>query len=65
MLKHELNEAQVAEMRRMKSYFPYRKVAGVLAPDGAFDVFACATMAKANNYARKVGGVVFVLEVAK
>ena len=61
----QLNDSQVAEMRRMKSYFPYRKVAGVLAPDGAFDVFANATMAKANNHARKVGGAVFILEAAK
>ena len=61
----QLTDAQVAEMRRVKAYFPYRKVAGVLSPSGEFEVFANATMAKANNYAKKIGGTVFVFEVKR
>jgi hypothetical protein len=60
-----LTPEQEHEMRRVKAYFPYRKVVGVLEPDGTFSVFANATTAKANNHARNTGGLTFVLEVVK
>lgn len=55
----QLTQEEIKEMHRVKSYFPFRKIAGVKLPDGKFEVFACATMAKANNFARKMSGVVF------
>lgn len=55
----ELSQAEINEMSRVKAYFPYRVVLGVKLPDGKFEVFANATKAKANNFARKNNGVVF------
>ena len=55
----QLTQDEIKEMTRIRSYFPYRKIAGIKLPDGKFEVFACATMAKANNYARKMSGLVF------
>lgn len=52
-------EAMQKEMNRIHAYFPYRKISGVMLPDGSFEVFAGSTYAKANNYARKMGGVVY------
>ena len=54
-----LTYSQLSEMRRLKSYFPYRKISGILLPDGTFNVFANVTFAKARNYARKNNGVLF------
>lgn len=55
-------EAMQKEMNRVKAYFPFRKVSGVVLPDGTFEVFCGSTYAKANNYARKVGGTVYRFE---
>lgn len=57
----ELTESEKAEMARMKSYFPYRVVSGLKLQDGTFHVFANATTAKANNFARKNNGALFRL----
>jgi len=55
----ELSPEESQEMRRVQQFFPYRKITGVKLPSGEFEVFANATYAKANNYARKHGGVAF------
>jgi len=54
-----LTPQQEREMRQTKQYFPYRIVSGVLLPNGEFSVFANPTKARANNYARKHGGLIF------
>jgi len=56
-----LNNTQVAEMQRLKSYFPFRIITGVLLPNGEFSAMATATLAKPKNYARKNNGKVFQL----
>ena len=57
----ELNAQQVAEMQRMKSYFPYRIVFGVIDKDtGQFEVWAKPTMHAANRLVRE-GHAVFML----
>lgn len=45
-------ESTVAEMRRMKAYFPYRIVFAVL-ENGVWSVQARTTKAAMNNAARK------------
>ncbi len=47
------------EMRRVKAYFPFRVVCGVMLPDGKFEVFANTTRAKARNFARKNNGQIY------
>lgn len=56
-----LNKNEVAELQRLKMYFPFRRIAGVKLPDGTFEAFACATFAKARNFARKNNGQYFEL----
>ena len=58
----ELTQDEINEMRRVKAYFPFRKVSGVKDPDGTFSVYANATYAKANNHAKKTGGRVWRFE---
>ena len=56
----QLTEEQMRQLQRLKAYFPYRVVFGVLDKDtGAFEARAGRTMAAANNAARK-GHLVFV-----
>lgn len=52
-------QALFDEMKRVKGYFPFRVVCGVLLPDGSFEVFANTTRAKARNFARKNGGQLY------
>lgn len=47
------------EMKRVKGYFPFRIVSGVIQADGKFEVFATTTRAKPRNYARKTGGQLY------
>lgn len=54
----ELSQAEINEVSRTKAHFPYRVVVGVKTAT-EFVVFANATKAKANNFARKNNGVVF------
>jgi hypothetical protein len=50
-----------SNMKRLKTYFPFRKVWGAISPDGREQVTgANATMKQANSYARK-GWTVYVL----
>jgi hypothetical protein len=55
----ELNEQQVQELSRLKAYFPYRIVFGVIDQEGKFEAYAKTTMHTANHLARK-GLTVFV-----
>jgi len=57
-----LTEEEVNEIKRVKAYFPFRVVSGVKLPSGEFEVFANATAAKANNYARKHNGQVWRID---
>lgn len=56
----QLSQQEIQQMKQTKAYFPFRKIAGVKLQDGTFEVFAAATMAKANNFARKNDGLLFV-----
>ena len=56
-----LTEQEMAEMKRLKAYFPYRIISAVKTPDGKCEFFANHTKAKANNYVRKYGGILFRL----
>lgn len=60
----QLTDAQLAEMRRLKSYFPYRIVYGAINPtSNEFVSGAVVTMRQPNDYARK-GWIVFKLGTA-
>lgn len=52
-------QAMYDEMKRVKAYFPFRVVCGVLLPDGKFEVFALTTRAKARNFAKKNNGELY------
>lgn len=57
-----LTEPEEAELKRLKSHFPYRKCAAVKTADGKVEYFAKATLATANNYARKnIPAAIFIL----
>lgn len=57
-----MTEAQINEMRRVKSYFPFRRVFAVIRKEtGKFEVHAMATLARANKLARE-GHQVFIME---
>lgn len=57
-----LSDQQVVEMRRMKSYFPYRIVFGVFDKDtGEFSVWAKPTKHAMNRLVRE-GHAVFTLD---
>ncbi len=51
--KRSLTMAEETEMRRMKQYFPYRIVYGVVDKETSeFRTYASATMRQANGFAR-------------
>lgn len=57
-----LTEKQNAELVRIKGYFPYRIVFGVVRKDtGEFEAYAKTTMHTANRLARE-GHAVYVLK---
>lgn len=57
-----LNNEQAQELRRLKQYFPYRIVFGVLNKDtGEFAAYAKLTKHTANKLARE-GHQVFLLQ---
>lgn len=57
-----MNEQQINEMRRVKAYFPFRRIFAVIYKETAkFEVHAMATLARANRLARE-GHQVFILE---
>jgi len=57
-----LNNKQERELRRLKQYFPYRIVFGVLDKvTGKFEAYATTTKHTANRLARE-GHQVFVLQ---
>jgi len=66
MERHEikLSASDELDLRYTRQYYPYRKIAGVKTADGEFTIFANPTMAKANAYARKTGGALFILQGA-
>lgn len=47
------NDAQIAELRRLKEYFPYRVVFGALSPSGEFEANAQTTKRRALKLARE------------
>lgn len=56
------SEAQVAEMRRVKSYFPYRIVFGVFDKEtGEFSVWAKTTKHSMNRLVRE-GHLVYQIQ---
>jgi len=58
----QLMDKELSEMKLMQRLLPYRKISGVKVPDGSFQVFANATYAQANNYARKTQGTIYRLK---
>ena len=62
MLYELLSEQQEQELRRLKQYFPYRIVFGVIDKDTSqFQTYVKRTMHTANNMTRK-GHKVFILK---
>ena len=60
----ELTPAQVSELRRLKAYFPFRIVFGVINKDsGEFEAWAKPTKHAANRLAR-AGHHVFMMSDA-
>lgn len=53
-----LNEQQTAELVRLKAYFPFRIVFGVLKHDGTFEAYANTDKRIMNKLARQ-GNAVF------
>ena len=52
---------QIAEVARLKQYFPYRICYGAISPDMEFEANAVSTMRRPNSLARK-GYSVFIYE---
>jgi len=60
-MESTLNEAQITELRRLRSYFPYRIIYGALNPaTGEWLASAVATMRIPNKLAREGWQVVTV-----
>lgn len=49
----EFTSEQLAQMRRLKEYFPYRVVYGALSPSGEFEANAQTTKRRAMKLARE------------
>lgn len=62
MTVYALTDENLAEMKRLKAHFPFRKVSGVKDPDGTFTAYANSTYAQANNHARKTGGTLYRIQ---
>jgi hypothetical protein len=56
-----LTPQQTAELQRLKAYFPFRVVFGVIRKDGTFESYAKTTMHTANKLARE-GHTVMVIQ---
>lgn len=56
-----LTQSQIQELQRIKAYFPYRIVFGVIKKDGTFEVWAKTTKHAANRLARE-GHQVFMVQ---
>lgn len=56
-----LTEAQEAELRRMKAYFPSRIVWAALGPNGEFERGASHTRRIMNTYLKKAGWCVVTI----
>jgi hypothetical protein len=56
-----LTAEQEQELKRLKAYFPYRIVFGVVRTTGEWEAYAKTTMATANRLTRE-GHAVFVLK---
>lgn len=48
----EFTEDQKNQVIRLKQYFPYRIVFGVILPDGTFESYAETTKRKMNKFAK-------------
>jgi hypothetical protein len=57
----ELTQEQAEEMKRVKGWFPYRIVFGVLRKTGEFEVWAKPTMHAANKLNRE-GHTIWLLK---
>lgn len=60
LIPDAITEQQKAELIRLKAYFPFRIVFGVLATDGSFQVYANTDKRIMNKLARQ-GNQVFQL----
>ncbi len=49
----EFTDAQLAEMQRLKSYFPYRIIYGAFSPDGEFEAGAQKDRRRINKLLRE------------
>ena len=56
-----MTNEQLAELKRLKEYYPYRIVFGVLRKTGEFEAWAKTTMHSANKLARE-GHIVWVFK---
>lgn len=50
--EYRLTEGNKNDLIRLKQYFPYRIVFGVVMPDGKFDTYASTTKHKMNKFLR-------------
>ena len=64
MYPQSLLPEQIAEVARLKQYFPYRICYGAISPEMEFEANAVSTMRRPNSLARK-GYSVFIYEVKK
>ena len=55
-----LTKEQETQLFRLKAYFPYRIVFGVILPDGTFESYADNTKRKLNKFI-KLGYSVFLI----
>lgn len=56
-----MNETQMAEVSRLKAYFPYRIAYGAIAPNGEFESGAVTTKRIPNRLARD-GWTVWIVQ---
>lgn len=52
-METRFSDMQIAELRRLKEYFPYRVVFGALSPAGEFEANAQPTKRRAMKLARE------------
>jgi hypothetical protein len=60
-MENQLTEENKTQLIRLKQYFPYRIVFGVILPDGVFETYAVNTKHKLNKFL-KLGYPVFQIE---
>jgi hypothetical protein len=61
IVSRSLSNEQVEELKRLKQYFPFRHVFGVIKTDGTFEAHCQTTMRRANKLSR-AGHAVYLLQ---